>query len=762
MGKVKQQRRSVRARLNPIHASVTSSLNYDTAQTTEQKSETVLPVIEKLSSVDASERAWACACASNLVGQDHRTRKLLLSRGLVSKLVERLTDTELAVSTEAAGALRNLTVAGGYKVCTDMFNKNILTAMQRLVKLTLNTANEVFANVKPSDENAVARHRAVWSLAENLICIYWSLAEISSRILKSITKPDVLSFVLRFIEVNPKVPASLSIIAAQCLHTITEENRDALFYFRSAPEIGQQLFNMLSAQQIPEDRTILGVLLAGVLRNIRRTLPNSGDVNATASLNHLIAPILLSYLDWDIQGAAVHIAQIAPDVIKKRQEKHGLHEREGATEHENQLNLMEDRFAAMQLCLEILANMASEDTVEDDSKDDNEEEEEVDEWEDVDEDTEDAENAEDEIATATKESTHNAKTNGRALTKAEEKEIEALTNGHGEEEEEEEGDDTAMMDATTGQNVNALEDAEARIGIMLNQDGGRFFSQRLLPLLVRLAEPVIVPNGTSALAFTYTRREIPAVAELAILHVRALACLNNYLVLAAERSSHGWFAEHQTTDAPRLWHWLLDNVASRAQSTASMTLDDAEQRDTAEQEETRLEVLESALDCLWSMARGLGVAHIPATDAQIQALMNVAQGQMNNCSDHLRADCIGVLGIIAQRRPNYIEANQAIGNLLMTLVTSLPQTPAETAVEALNALYDVYDDATHDYDTPVFVRNGYLEALRNSVPAVRQMARRVDKQRHPVLHERAQEALVNLRAFIEYKSGERSASSSSS
>jgi hypothetical protein len=106
MGKVKQQRRSVRARLNPIHVSVASTLSYDTTQTTEQKSETVLPVIEKLSSIDASERAWACACASNLVRQDHRTRKLLLSHGLVGNLVERLTDTELAVSTEAAGALR--------------------------------------------------------------------------------------------------------------------------------------------------------------------------------------------------------------------------------------------------------------------------------------------------------------------------------------------------------------------------------------------------------------------------------------------------------------------------------------------------------------------------------------------------------------------------------------------------------------------------------------------------------------------------------
>ncbi|KAI9598932.1 armadillo-type protein [Syncephalis fuscata] len=723
MGKVKQQRRSARARLNPTRISDPSTLRHGTIRAVNEKPEGVLPVIDKISAVDASERAWACACVSNLVGQDHRTRKLLLSRGLVDKLVERLTDSKLAVSVEAVGTLRNLTVLGGYKVCADMFSKNILTAMQRLVQLTLVTANEVLEDIKPADADAVARHRAVWSLAENLICIYWSLAETSPRILKSVTKPEILSFVLRFLELNTKVPASLSIIAAQCLHTITEENRDALAYFRSAPDIGQRLLNALPTGQIPEDRTVLGVLIAGILRNIRRTLPKRPDIDTTASLNHSIAPILLSFLDWDVQGAALHMAQLAPEVLKKHQEQNGLHDRTVASANETQLNAMEDRLAAMQLCLEILANMASEDTI-----DDEPEEEKEDEWEDLDEE-------EDELQA----------------------EIEEVTNGHAngnvEEEEEDGEEDMAMIDAATGQHVHALEEAETRVGIMLNRDSGRFFAQSLLPLLVRLAEPCLVAGQVSAIAFTYTRREAPAIAELAILHARALACLNNYLVLAAERSTRGWFND-QLADAQQLWHWLLDNVAARAQiPTTSTATNTNEESDNNEQSNIREEVLESALDCLWSVARGLGTHNIPATETQIHALINVAQGQ-TSASDHLRATCIGTLGVIAQRRPGYVEMNGIIGHLLMTQLTNLPQTPSETAIEALNALYDIYDDAAHDYDAPVFVKGGYLEALRNIVPAVRQLTKRIDRRQQPALRERAEEALVNLRAFIDYKTGE--------
>ena len=79
----------------------------------------------------------------------------------------------------------------------------------------------------------------------------------------------------------------------------------------------------------------------------------------------------------------------------------------------------------------------------------------------------------------------------------------------GNDDEEKETEDMAMTDAATGQNVHALEDAEARVGAMLGRDSGKFFADRLLPLLVRLAEPCLNPDGSGIpVAFTYTRRDI--------------------------------------------------------------------------------------------------------------------------------------------------------------------------------------------------------------------------------------------------------------
>jgi predicted GNAT family N-acyltransferase len=121
MGKL--QRRSIRARFNP------TGLKGVETNSVEQR-EQVIPVIEKLTAIDPNDRAWACACISNLVCQDHKTRKLLLSHNLVSRLIERVSDTVLPVAVEAITALRNLTVSGGYQVCTAMYNKHVLTVMQ--------------------------------------------------------------------------------------------------------------------------------------------------------------------------------------------------------------------------------------------------------------------------------------------------------------------------------------------------------------------------------------------------------------------------------------------------------------------------------------------------------------------------------------------------------------------------------------------------------------------------------------------------------
>ncbi len=63
----------------------------------------------KLDSSDVSDRRWACAAVTNLIQNDASTRRLLQAKGVVDKLITRLSDTDEEVISEAAGSLRCVT-----------------------------------------------------------------------------------------------------------------------------------------------------------------------------------------------------------------------------------------------------------------------------------------------------------------------------------------------------------------------------------------------------------------------------------------------------------------------------------------------------------------------------------------------------------------------------------------------------------------------------------------------------------------------------
>lgn len=98
---------------------------------------------------DPSDRKWACVAISNLIQNDPSTRRLLQGKNVVGALITRLTDSEEEVVVEAMGALRyyfislghdtelislrNLCIDGGYDICAEMYNKNILTPMSTFI-----------------------------------------------------------------------------------------------------------------------------------------------------------------------------------------------------------------------------------------------------------------------------------------------------------------------------------------------------------------------------------------------------------------------------------------------------------------------------------------------------------------------------------------------------------------------------------------------------------------------------------------------------
>ena len=110
-----------------------------------------------MESVDPAERKWACVAVSNLIQNDPSTRRLLQGKNVVGSLITRLSDSEEEVVVEAAGSLRcvpvtllrglgvqpvplwlrNLCIDGGFDICAEMYNKNILTPLKTFIPKVL-------------------------------------------------------------------------------------------------------------------------------------------------------------------------------------------------------------------------------------------------------------------------------------------------------------------------------------------------------------------------------------------------------------------------------------------------------------------------------------------------------------------------------------------------------------------------------------------------------------------------------------------------
>jgi hypothetical protein len=165
----------------------------------------------------------------------------------------------------------------------------------------------------------------------------------------------------------------------------------------------------------------------------------------------------------------------------------------------------------------------------------------------------------------------------------------------------------------------------------------------------------------------------------------------------------------------------------------------------------------------WAVARTLHGAATPLKPGEHRRFIALYQATKGSTSadaetpeeladpfQALGVKCIGVLGQLALH-PAPSDLNREIGTFLITVVASLPDTPAADAVEALNQLFDIYGDEEYPYDKEVFWQNGFLKHLEDAVPKAKAMLKTVDKRAQPELRARADEAVLNLSRFLGYK-----------
>jgi hypothetical protein len=118
----------------------------------------------------------------------------------------------------------------------------------------------------------------------------------------------------------------------------------------------------------------------------------------------------------------------------------------------------------------------------------------------------------------------------------------------------------------------------------------------------------------------------------------------------------------------------------------------------------------------------------------------------------LGVKCIGVLGQLAMH-PAPVAVNREIGIFLVTALRGLSAgtTPVADAVEALNQLMDVYADEAQPCDRAVFWADGFQAHLEEIRHPLKMAIKKVDKRANEELRARADEAVLNLGRFVQYK-----------
>ncbi|KAK9474166.1 armadillo-type protein [Dipodascopsis tothii] len=243
-------------------------------------------------------------------------------------------------------------------------------------------------------------------------------------------------------------------------------------------------------------------------------------------------------------------------------------------------------------------------------------------------------------------------------------------------------------------------------------------------------DPAVADLSESPVAELLVADVIPAVNTLvghADLRSRALNCLNNL----------AWTLNTVCATAPQ---WLA--YAEALWTSCAGLLKDA----------ADVEIQTACVGIMWAAAKSFGGA-VPVELDDVRWLTTLLHNAAGDDTLELRVRIVGLLGVLGMRQGR-LEITKEVSVLLFTLAALVPKTEPAVAIEALNALFDVFGDQAYDYDAELFVRGGMLKRLTDVQPQIKQMAKKIDKRKNLELRTKADEVAINLQRFIAYKRDE--------
>ncbi|KAK6098952.1 hypothetical protein MT418_000424 [Batrachochytrium dendrobatidis] len=657
-----------------------------------------IPALQKLKSEDASDRAWAATAVSHFV-QDDAQRKQLLSSGLLPLLVPLLADTHSRVVLEVLGAMQNVVISGGESAALDLIHMGVMTPlMECLSKIAgLVDAAMISKSIPPKtnldmhvdviDESDGKKSEDLlqpspFDLAQQAFGLLWSLGEVSNDVVVQLSNVDVITFAMRLLDPLhiSIVPWPLMRVIGQFLNTIIESNPKVHAIFSNTPAFVTLLFSFVNSNAPDfgtwnDNKIVLAVLCASILENLRPVLIDQSDTPRITEFYSHILTVLSKSLDLDLQSQLVCVASAGAALASQKEtldnEMTDSHDSLSAVQNKDTKYLaeLESKLENMQLALELLANIYSEEAPEAEQCS---EEVEQDDMTETDIDMDD-------MAIVTCE-------------------------------------DTEHQENATEANLPTSVLSQALLSDTL----------QLLPKLARIAT-VQLPVPSLASKST----------ESVMIHIhsvlaRTLGCITNMILL-------GYLSEWQVSQATLLTELFQGIFKSCINISSAVPTD--------------MVLLDACIGAQWSLLspQVRNALIITPTQDYVDWLLKLVAAT-SGAPASLRAKGVGILAHHARLQGN-IEVNRIIGrSFIAQLATS---DAPEVLCEILNGIYDIYGDATFDYDMPVFVQGGFLAQLEKLHPTLRSKFKSIDKRKQRDVRERADEMILNLRAFIQYKASER-------
>lgn len=268
-----------------------------------------------------------------------------------------------------------------------------------------------------------------------------------------------------------------------------------------------------------------------------------------------------------------------------------------------------------------------------------------------------------------------------------------------------------------------------RQSVVLPEEIVELIFKTILPSLVELIQFELNNNGSLLLLDKLT------------------VCLNNlaWLMISIENTPIKWFES-----SSQVWELVLKVSSSEDEAIQA-----------------------NSLNILWALVKAFGLEIKSQVSVDmVNLLINKGQGYMNQLQDEKNSltfeqvNCylsiVGFTGNLAVIIENTEITFNISEFLLKTIqVFIVPQNHQndpkriELVIESINVLFDIFGDKDYSYDYEIFVQQDYLNKLSGLVTPMKDMYKKVDKNRFGDLKIRAEETWNNLERFIKYKQSER-------